>query len=235
MDRKGKRAHHRQISRPDQQSVTWGGPKARFWFTGLHRVLGHGGKVAPFWTLSKHLQEPRSVPYYATNTRTHTHTAERENTVRREYVISLIPSVLKGFFFFFCSPTHYKIIIIGRGRLQGSCGVWGDQSITHRADQHLWGNIIMRHLSRLSEATSQWAPLFFFLFFFFCRYRQAKKKFLPHRQDSVWDFFFSIPPLHLAWVALLSLVCLTSVFDPELPLTDRILNNAVKGDTHTFI
>lgn len=120
--------------------------------------------------------------------------------------------------------------------MQGSCGVWGDQSITHRADQHLWGNIIMRHLSRLSEATSQWAPLFFyFFFFFFCRYRQAKKKFLPHQQDSVWDFFFSIPPLHLAWVALLSLVCLTSVYDPELPLTDRFLNNAVKGDTHTHL
>lgn len=120
--------------------------------------------------------------------------------------------------------------------MQGSCGVWGDQSITHRADQHLWGNIIMRHLSRLSEATSQWAPLFFyFFFFFFCRYRQEKKKFLPHQQDSVWDFFFSIPPLHLAWVALLSLVCLTSVYDPELPLTDRFLNNAVKGDTHTHL
>lgn len=35
-----------------------------------------------------------------------------------------------------------------------------------------------------------------------------------NRTKSVWDFFFSP---HLAPVALLSLVCLTSVFDPEPP------------------
>ena len=73
-------------------------------------------------------------------------------------------------------------------------------------------------------------PLFFFFFFFFLPVQTGKEEILTNR--TLCGIFFSIPPLHLARAALLSLVCLTSVFDPELPLTDRFLNNAAKG-THT--
>lgn len=83
----------------------------------------------------------------------------------------------------------------------------------------------MRHLSRLSAAASQWAP------FFAVTDRQRRNSYHTNSTKSVWDFFLSLSPLHLASFALLSLVCLTSVFDPEAPL-DR-LKQCNEGYTHT--
>lgn len=82
-----------------------------------------------------------------------------------------------------------------------ACFHWGCSRIMKGPEHHTrsrptsLGNIIMRHLSRLSAVASQWAPPSFL--FFVRGKRQAKKKFLPHQQNTVCVKVFFFSPLYI--------------------------------------
>lgn len=148
--------------------------------------------MARFWTLSKHLQEPGSVPYYATNT--HTHTAERENTVRRECVISLIPSVLKGFFFF---PLHADTLQNNHYWPGEDAGIlWcvgGPEHHTQSRPTSLGEYNYETFKPPLRSHISMSTPLLLLLLFFFLPVQTGKEEILTTPTGLCVGFFFFHP------------------------------------------
>lgn len=191
--------------------------------------------MARFWTLSKHLQEPGSVPYYATNT--HTHTAERENTVRRECVISLIPSVLKGFFFF---PLHADTLQNNHYWPGEDAGIlWcvgGPEHHTQSRPTSLGEYNYETFKPPLRSHISMSTPLLLLLLFFFLPVQTGKEEILTTPTGLCVGFFFFHPSPTFG-MGCVVVACLShfSVWSRASPHR-QILEQCSEGrHTHTFI
>ena len=101
----------------------------------------------------------------------------------------------------------------------------------------------MRHLSRLSEATSQWTPLFFFLFFFFFFFfflpvQTGKEEILTTPTGLCVGFFF--PSLPYIWHGLrccrlfVSLQCLIQSFPSQTDSWTMQRRGHIHTHTHIF-
>lgn len=163
-----------------------GRPKASFLFTVLHWFQV---KVAPVWCVfldsKQHLHEGAWEYYYATR-----QAAYKKKNIRQHSDLFLIMPQLKTVFFFYrllfswhpC--TNYKMII-GTFSLRRWDHVGTRASHTHNRLISP-GNIIMRHLSRLSAVASQWASPFLFLSFFFAgKDKQRRNSYHPNKTQSV--------------------------------------------------
>lgn len=128
------------------------------------------------------------------NKHTHTHTAERENTVRRECVISLIPSVLKGFFFF---PLHADTLQNNHYWPGEDAGIlWcvgGPEHHTQSRPTSLGEYNYETFKPPLRSHISMSTPLLLLLLFFFLPVQTGEEEILTTPTGLCVGFFFFHP------------------------------------------